>query len=72
MDNLYIICKSGGLDLSKEVLRVFVDQTAAKLQTVKVGGLRNFLLLGHPCTTFVLSGIESQMKGSASRFDIPP
>ena len=69
MDNLYIICKSGGLDLSKEVLRVFVDQTAAKLQTVKVGGLRNFLLLGHP---FVLSGIESQMKGSASRFDIPP
>ena len=33
----------GGLDLSKEVLWISVDQRKAKLRAVKVGGQRNIL-----------------------------
>ena len=40
----------GGLDLSKEVLWVSVGQRVAKLQPVKVEGLKNILLLGQSRT----------------------
>ena len=39
---LIFVCL-GGLDLSKEVLWVYVRQLAAKLQAVKVGGLKKIL-----------------------------
>ena len=37
----------GGFDLSKEVLQVSVCQTDAKLQTVKVGGLKKIYSSAH-------------------------
>ena len=40
-----------GLDLSKEVLWVSVSQLAAKLQAVKVGGLKKILPPGPNQTT---------------------
>ena len=36
----------GGLDLSKNILWVFVGQGVADLQAVKVGGQQNFLPIG--------------------------
>ena len=36
----------GGLDLSKEVLRVSVGQRSAELQAVKVGGQQKILPIG--------------------------
>ena len=43
---LHINCvNKGDLNLSKEVLRVSVDQRAAVLQAVKVGGQKRFCQL---------------------------
>ena len=38
-DRVYV--KRGGLDLSKEVLRISVGQKAAELPAVKIGGQKN-------------------------------
>ena len=45
-----------GLDLSKEVLWVSVDQRAAELQAVKVGGQKNFLPIGPVRTRIARAG----------------
>ena len=47
------------LDLSKVVLWVSVDQTAAKLQSVKIGGLEEILPLDHSRTTRLQPRSES-------------
>ena len=51
-----------GLDLSKKVLWVSVSQLAAKLQAVKVGGLKKILLhsmsRGDPGSTSGQGGIQ--------------
>ena len=41
---------STGVSSSKDVLQVSVDQRVAKLQSVKVGGLKNILPLGQSQT----------------------
>ena len=39
------LCKQLGLDLLKDALWVFVGQRAAKLQAIKIGGLKKILVL---------------------------
>ena len=58
-----------GLDLSKEVLWVSVGQLAAKLQAVKVGGLKKLLPSGPSQTTCEQPGFDSGMIGSSTIFD---
>ena len=48
-----------GLDLSNEVLLVFVGQRAADLRAVKVGGQKRILLIG-PCAGEAGSNRASQ------------
>ena len=47
------LCLLGGWDLSKQALWVSVEQLAAKLQAVKVGGLKKILPLCRPRATRV-------------------
>ena len=46
----------GGLDLSKVVLWVFVDQGAAELQSVKVGGQNKILPISPAWAKWVRTG----------------
>ena len=57
-----------GLDLSKEVLWVSVDQRAADLWGVKVGDLKKILPRGQPRTTRARPGFDSRTIGSSSNF----
>ena len=45
MSSELMVCFNQGLDLFKEVLQVSIGQMAAKLQDVKVGGLKKFYCL---------------------------
>ena len=56
----------GGSILSKEVLWVSM---ATKLQTVKFGGSKKILSLGHLRTKCRWPGFYSQIMGSFSQFD---
>ena len=62
----------GGLDLSKEVLQVFVDQGAADLQAVKVGGKEKILPIGQERAKQVQTGaIGGIFSFLTSSFDSP-
>ena len=51
----------GGLDLSKEVLWVSIDQTAAVLQAVKVGGQKKILPISPARAIRVQTGAISRI-----------
>ena len=56
----------GGLDLSKEVLWVSVDQRAAVLQAVKVGGQKKILPIALVRTRIARAGLIGRI------FFLPP
>ena len=58
-----------GLDLSKEILWDSVSQLAAKLQAVKVGGLKKVMPPDPPQTTWVQPWFNSLTIESSSSFD---
>ena len=61
----------GGLDLSKKVLWVFVDQKAADLRAVKVGGQQKILPSGQVQTRFARARANRQNFLMTSNFDSP-
>ena len=61
----------GGLDLSKEVLWVSIDQRALELQDVKVGGQQKILPSGQVQTRFARARADWQNILLTSNFDNP-
>ena len=56
----------GGLDLSKEVLWIFVGQRAAEIRAVKVEGQRKILLIAPVRTRFAHAGLIGRIFFSPS------
>ena len=59
----------GGLDLSKNVLWVFLGQRAAELPTVKVGGLKKILPTSPVQTHFAYARPIGRIFFQTSNFD---